>query len=591
VASAVLTSSLGLVPYGADAWASGNAPVASSVTLFGASETIVKNYNTNWATKFVEHKFDLRINWKLVASSDVTTQEPLLFSSGSYPDVIWDGSFTNAQLLQWGENDHILVPLNKLMQEYAPNVWKAINTLPGYKQQIEAPDGNVYGLPLYNYCFHCEWDWNYYINAGLLQKYGLSMPRTTAQFAHVLAVFRQHGIQAPLTGSVAGMLSSAPASGYDTDVITFLMNSFIPYNGVNNYFNATGDNRKFVFIPAQPGWRAGLEYLHSLYAAGDFSKTVFTQQDTEVENLIARNEAGVVPNGAIQTIIPNYGQASSHYQDWVPLAPLRGPSGRRYAAFGGVPGGGAVFAITNKTSQLARERIMKMMNYIYTPVGTETVQFGPPGSFAKGNFWQPAKKGQDGLVPQQALFNTDWGAFDLPNEVQNKGWSQWGPLDQGYRWRELDYLTPPYSYNGGEALDQLVEAADYAGLQPTWQVPTGSDGVWVPPADAESYATLQTNIENYVGQWAEEFVVGAKSLTSDWSSYLSGLKSLGLSSYITLTEKNSTLPIDTRTAYFTSFQGLSIPSDTKYLLQEGPVPALVKKYMIEDGTPAADFAK
>lgn len=258
------------------------------------------------------------------------------------------------------------MPLNSLLQKYAPNVWHTITSDPSYKQLVTAPDGNIYGLPLYNYCFHCFWDYNYYINVGLLNKYGLSMPRTTAQFANVLAVFKQHGVTAPLTGSATGMISGTSASGYDTDVITFLMNSFIPFDGTvpqglngaagEPYFDINGSN--VVFAPAQQGWRSGLEYLHQLYAAGDFSNTVFTQQDTQVENLIAKNEVGVVPNGAIQTIIPNYGLPGSHYQDWAPLAPLTGPSGARYAAFGGVPaGGGAIFAITNKTPQLAQQRI------------------------------------------------------------------------------------------------------------------------------------------------------------------------------------------------------------------------------------------
>jgi putative aldouronate transport system substrate-binding protein len=589
-ATAAVAASLGLAACtgggGGSSPNSGNPNQPSAITMFGATEPIVKNFNTNWTTLFVEKKFHLKITWDL--SSDIGTKQPLLFSSGNYPDVIWDGAFSNEQLEQYGEQEHILVPLNSLLQKYAPNVWKAINTNPGYKQLVTAPNGKIYGLPLYNYCFHCFWDYNFYINVGLLNQYGLSMPRTTAQFAHVLAVFRQHGVAAPLTGASTGMISGTSGSGYDMDVITFLMNSFIPFDGTapagltgaaqEPYFDMNGS--KVVFVPTQPGWRAGLAYLHQLYAAGDFSKTVFTQQDTAAENLISKNQVGVVPNGAIQTIVPNWGLPGSHYQDWAPLAPLTGPSGARYAAFGGVPaGGGAVFAITSKTSQLARERIAEMLNYIYTPTGTETVQFGP-----EGTYWTYAKKGQDGLIPKQALFYTNWGAFNRPNLVQNEGWGQWGPQDQSYDWRELDHQDPPYSTNGGEALDQLVEAADYAGLQAKWQFPYG--GSWVPEADAETYATQQTNIDNYVAQWTEEFITGSKSLTSDWSGYVSGLNSLGLAQYLSVTQKSIKGPVNTDVSLYKSY-----PGDVKYLLTEGPIPPLVKKYMIEDGVPTSDFTK
>lgn len=207
------------------------------------------------------------------------------------------------------------------------------------------------------------------------------------------------------------------------------------------------------------------------------------------------------------------------------------------------------------------------------------MQFGP-----EGTYWTKATTGQDGLVPKQAMFDTNWGAFNRPNLVQNEGWAQWGPQDQGYDWRELDHLSPPYSTNGGEALDQLVETADYAGLQARWQFPYG--GSWVPETDAESYATEQTNIDNYVAQWAEEFITGGKSLTSDWSSYMSGLNGLGLTSYLSVTQHSIKGPVDTDIPLYQTS-----PGDAKYLLTEGTVPPLVEKYMIEDGVPSSDFTK
>lgn len=551
----------------------------STITMFGASNPQVKNMDTDWATKFVEKKFDLNIKWTL--STDATTKQPLLFASGNYPDVIVDGTFTNVQLEQYGSQQHILLPLNDLLKKYAPNAWKAIQTRPGYKEQIMAPDGKIYGLPLYNYCFHCDWPYNFYINAALLNKYGLSMPKTTADFAHVLQVFHQHGVAAPLTGSVTGILPGSQAAGYNIDVITFLMNAFTPYNGNTNYFSvSSSDSKALTFAPTRPEWKQGLEYLHQLYQAGGFSNSVFTQQDTAVQNLISKNQVGVVPNGAIQTIVPNWGEKGSGFDQWVPLAPLTGPSGVRNAAFGGVPGGVTgqpAFAITNKASDLAQQRVMKLLNYLYTPTGTQTIQFGP-----EGKFWTKAKPGVQGLIPQQAMFNTDWAAFNRPNSVQNEGWAQWGPQDQSFQWRELNHQDPAYSANGGEALDQLVEAAEYAGLQPRWQY--GSP--WVSVGDAQTYSTLQTNINNYVGQWTVNFIVGKKSLTSDWSAYLSGLKQLNLNQYVSMTTKSSVGPFDTNIPTYQAY-----PGDVKYLLTQGPVPPLVKKYMIQDGVPAADFTK
>ena len=65
-----------------------------------------------------------------------------------------------------------------------------------------------------------------------------------------------------------------------------------------------------------------------------------------------------------------------------------------------------------------------------------------------------------------------------------------------------------------------------------------------PTADATTFDTEQTNIDNWVDSWAEEFVTGAKSITNHWSSYLSGLKAFDLSSYMK-TLQHAGRPINT----------------------------------------------
>jgi len=543
-----------------------------SVSMFGGEPNTVINVNTNWFTKYAEKKFGLSFKFSTTPTQDVTQKEPLLLGSGDYPDVIWSGQFTQTDAEKYGSQG-IFVPLNALIKKYAPNVQHLIDTQPAYRQAVTAPNGKIYALTSFNYCYHCFWTYQSWINIKDLNEFNLSMPRTTTQFEHVLEVFKQHGL-VPLTGD------SDAQGGYGGDLIVFLMNAFIPFNSdlsqtTTPYFDVQKGHA--VFVPVQPQWRAGLSYIYGLYKKGLWSKVALTQQPQALDNLVTNEKVGVFPSGGPNTAIANYGQKSSHYLDWLALPALKGPSGVSSAAFSGDVNNSLVFAITNKAPQAAQIRIMKLLNYMYTATGAQTEDFGPAG-----RFWSKAKKGQDGLVPQQALFNTDWNAFYSGNSEQNAGWNQWGPIDQNEEWRNLSYATPPFSASGAQTLLQLASAVGYAGHQAPEVYPTA---VWVPPADSQSYATEQTNIDSYVNQWTAEFETGTKSLSADWGTYLAGLKRLGLTQYEATSQKIMRAPISTTASdYQTS------PSDIKYLVCAGPVPALTKRYLIESGVPSSDFS-
>ena len=120
------------------------------------------------------------------------------------------------------------------------------------------------------------------------------------------------------------------------------------------------------------------------------------------------------------------------------------------------------------------------------------------------------------------------------------------------------------------------------GHQAKFQYPPS---IFVPGADASSFATEQTNIDNYVDQWTEEFVTGSKSVTTDWKSYVSGLNALGLSAYMKTIQSIMGQPLNTDVPEYETNQ-----AEINFLLCKGPVPALMKKYILESGVPASDFS-
>jgi putative aldouronate transport system substrate-binding protein len=493
--------------------------------MFASPPTDIINLKTNWFTKYVEKKFNMQINWVQVPNSDVTTKQSLLLSSGDYPDVFWNGSFSNADILKYAQQG-ILVPLNSLIKQYAPNLQKAIQTVPGLKQDVTAPDGNIYAIPSYNYCFHCFWSSGMWIDTSLLKKYGLQMPTTTQEFTHVLQVFKQHGL-IPLTGAT---------DGYYSNPITFLMNAFI-YDDGTDYFDI--NNGKVVFAPIQAQWKQGLEYIHSLYTQGLLDHQALSQNMDTAKREIAQGKVAVVPDGGSNSFIDNIADPKSGFLNWLAVPALKGPSGVQYAAFSGNNPGNPTFAITNKATKDQEIKMMKLLNFIWTPTGTQIADFGP-----EGKYWTKAKKGQLGFTGKQALFNTNWSTFYAGNSQQNSGWDQMGPFYQSEAWRNGAVAIPPFTPDGSgnQTLLQLETEQNYAGHQPKYVYP---GDVWIPTNALQQYSMEQTNIDNFVSQWMSEFIDGSKSIDKDWNQYVQGVENLGLAQYIKTSQSAMGQPFDT----------------------------------------------
>lgn len=497
-----------------------NGPV--KISFYASPANNVIDIKTNWFTQYVEKEFNININWLITPASDREAKQPLLMSSGDYPEVFWNGNFTPSDILKYSQQG-ILLPLNDLIKSYAPNVQKAIQTVPGLKEITTAPDGNIYGLPTYNWCFHCFWAAKLWINTKLLDENGLKMPTTTDEFEHVLQVFKDKGL-IPLTGST---------NGWHADPTVFLMNSFA-YNNDTDYLNV--ENGKVSYSPVKPEWRQGLEYMHRLYSKGLIDQQVFSQKEDVVVRNMSQNKIGVAAHGGSNIIIPN-GDANPEFKYWLSVPPLKGPNGIQNVAFFGNAPSSLSFVITNKATKEQQIALMKLLNYIWTPEGTQTLDFGQ-----EGKFWNKAKPGQLGLDGKQALFETDFTKFYSGNARQNEGWDQMGPIYQSMEWRNGGVAIAPFGPGGAQTLLHLETMRNYAGHQPKEVYP---GAVWIPADQNQQYAVYKTNINKYVKQWTAEFIVGTKSLDKDWDAYVKGLDQLGLPKYMEMAQKYMGKPFET----------------------------------------------
>ena len=326
-------------------------------------------------TKLVEKKFNVNIKWDLAPADALTDRRQLLLASGDYPEVFLEGKFNNTDIQTYGKQG-VFIPLNDLIDKYAPNIKKVMEEKPYFKDAITAPDGNIYGLPRLNECYHCTYSQKYWMNKEWLDKLGLKVPTTTDELYTVLKAFKSQDPngngkhdEIPLTGAPNKYV-------WNGNIDAFIMNAFI-YNDNDKYL--TVKDGKVDFAANKPEWKEGLAYMNKLYKDGLIDPAAFTQNDQAIGQLGNRQGDEIV--GSITTALLSYllnvgDDKITRHKHWVIVPPLKGPNGVQLA---GVSQGLGEFemTITNNATEAQQIAAIKIADYAYTEEGALFSEYGP----------------------------------------------------------------------------------------------------------------------------------------------------------------------------------------------------------------------
>ncbi len=485
---------------------------------------------TNAYMKLLEQKFNIQFNWQTTTYDGGPAKEKrqISLASGDYPDLYWlipwVDQFSQPDLLKYGQQG-VIIPLNDLIKQYAPNVQKALDTIPDYKAMATAPDGKIYGVPQWTDCYHCSYPDKLWMNTEWLKKLNLKMPTTTEEMKDVLTAFKTKDPNGN------GKADEVPLSADVRDLlIPYFMNAFIYDPQGNNGSTQVAlvlNNGKVDIQENKDGWKQGLTYIKSLYDAGLIDKGAFTQNADALKQL--GDNAGAVILGSATVLHPGIfftlGAPDGHDKQYDAVPPIKGPSGAQFAPYQFPSSPGATFVLTNKASKDVQIASIKMLDYMFTQEGEikgifgvddRTVVTPSAGDKALEAGVTPLYKGvtrPQGVAP----YNSDIGALAQYNNTKEFRAAQVVPDDiyspEGYE-RRLYQATQQYEKYSNKAMNF-----------PSW-------GVWVDPSLGSEMATLQTNIQSYISQNSLQFITGSKSLDKDWDAYVKGLEGVGLSRYL-----------------------------------------------------------
>lgn len=488
------------------------------------SSPMIIDRATNEFTKYMEEKTNIQIDWHLVPWEQQQEQVNLVLASGDYPDVLYGLRINDTQEALYGVEQKVFLPLNDMIEKYCPNILKAFEKHPQMRGAITATDGNIYGIPSWNDCYHCTYAQKMWLNFTWMQKLGLSVPTTTDEFYDVLKALVKNDPNGNNINDEIGLVGAI--DGWHTNIDTFLMNSFILDSGMYDKKRMIVRDGKVITIVNTPEYREGLRFINKLYKEGLIYEGSFTQKSEMAKQLIANPDAPIVSGFAAGANISFIEAASNpeRYRQYLTIAPLKGPGGKQYATYfenwALLPGD---FVITKACK--FPEAAIRWADSMFTHEMSLIMQWGK-----KGEGWDDPAAGEVGLDGKPALHRI---LRPYSHEPQN------------YGFQNLGLIYNPSEFRLGEATDPNVDLLEPMGFEKLLFEETKTKYEPYRPQDSsvlpivkllaseiQELQTISVELDKYIEEARIRFITGDMNLDDDWDRYIKNLDNIGLSKYI-----------------------------------------------------------
>ncbi|GAA4865717.1 extracellular solute-binding protein [Paenibacillus vulneris] len=442
----------------------------------------------------IEAKTNIHINWNLTPGSSWADKKNLLFAGGELPDAFYGHGILSedTDIVKYGSQG-ILIPLDGLIDKYAPNIKKLLDENPAYKKQLTAPDGHIYSLPTINETYPRTKS-TMFINKKWLDELKLPMPTTIDELYTTLKAFKENDLggnnkkdQIPL--------SFVQNNGSNTDINAL----FGAFGVIDRDIHKVGhnhlyvENNKVMYTAVQPQYKEAIQFVNKLFAEGLADQESFTQ-DAKVFN--AKTSKGIV--GVAMDWNPSN-------QDYVSVPPLKGPNGQK-AAWADYPAGILLrgsFSITNVNKN--PEATIRWIDYSFDPkislqfssgvIGGDSLKERPDGKYEEITLPAGANEDEFKKVPPTA-----YSVWALTNKVN-----------------EMKVVTPSGKRSKVDVDNVYAPSLVNNGFPKTYFTAEESDQI----------SRYLTDIDGYVGKMSAKWMMSG-GIDKEWDDYVKKLNDMGL---------------------------------------------------------------
>lgn len=465
------------------------------MTMMGVTNSILGSWEDNLFFKEMEKLTNMSFKFNVSDSETYQEKKNLAFASGELPDVFFKSKLSASEVASYGEQG-ILIPLENLISEYAPNLSKILKERPEIKTAITANDGHIYSLPVISQNMSIVQNC---INKSWLDKLGLAEPETADELYTVLKAFKERDPNGN------GKADEIPLSLIGADGIKSSL--FHAFGLIADENNLRFDDGKVEFMPMDKNFPDAVRFVKRLYDEGLLDSDTFSQTANQ---LAAKGVADDEVLGMFYSSGAFLQVGESRHFDYTSLIPLKTADGNRiYSGWSGI--GVGTFAITNVCK--SPEAAVRWVDYLYSEEGGKLVWCGVEGTTYKMN--------PDGTW--------DWILKDgeEQNTVRGKQTIQPG--------ENVPHLNPEeffYKINNKyeASLKGLRGRVTPYAVQP---VPI----MYFSEADLRTVNSIIADVKPYVNEMIASFVVGKKDIDKDMNEFYQTLKNMRVDELLSIYQK------------------------------------------------------
>ena len=339
----------------------------------------------------------------------------LLLATGDLPDIV-GGHRIKDVVNQYGP-EGAFVPLNDLIDEYAPHIKAFFDARPDIAQAISSWDGNMYYIP---YLPDGKFGRAYFIRQDWLDALGLEQPQNVDEFYDVLVAFRD---QDP-NGN--GLKDEIPIFQRQwEELIRYVTLWDGRSSGSDTYHDFMVVDGQLQHPYATEGYREGMKHLAQWYAEGLIDPEIFTRGSSSRDYLLSENLGGVTHDWFASTSGYNASLADSvEGFNFIPFLPPASVSGVRMEEHRRIPFKPDGWAISYNNDHVVET--IKYFDFFFTEEGRLLSNFGVEGDTWNMIDGQPVFT--DEVLNGGVAVNTQM--YEVGAQIQRGYWQ-----DYRYEWQ------------------------------------------------------------------------------------------------------------------------------------------------------------
>lgn len=462
-------------------------PLKEKMTFTGFTsmnkEFALDETNIAWKTALERANIDIELT--NVLNADLVEKRNLLVSSGNYPDVfIRSGLDANATVTNYGD---ILIPLEDLIKEYAPNLTAWLDEVDGWKY-ITAADGHIYSLPAAN---EKNPEQNpIWINKKWMDNLGLEMPTSYEELYDVLKAFKEKDANGN------GDPNDEIPISFSTTTSPMRLLSYADYKFSWGDYLGVDENEELFYVPMDESFKEVLALCAKMFDEGIIDKNSFVQDNAQ---MAAVGQAGDVL-GAFSRAGGFQAVGKEQDENYMILTPF---SEGTFAI--STPLTANAMSITDKCEN--PEVLVAWADYFYTEEGGALVWMGVEGKTYKVN----ADGTWEWILSEE--YGADVSTLRAKSTISG---TQKTPYIQPDFWRSgMSTNVDPDEVYLNKERSRVYEM----GVVP---MPVLS----YTEEESETRGTIKADVTAYIDQYVAQVVTGELDLDASWEDYLKTLKDM-----------------------------------------------------------------